>query len=65
MSSRQQINWHKASTNDIADFLSTMHDCVNKLRYNAACGCLCCGGYSEAKHLRDIDLLADRPLSVM
>ena len=49
-----------SGTNDIADFQSTMHDCVKKLRYNAACGCLCCGAArSEAKHLRDIDLLAD------
>ena len=29
------------------------------LHCNAACGCLCCGGSSEAKHLHDIDLLAD------
>ena len=29
------------------------------LRCNAAYGSLCCGGCSEANHLRDIDLLAD------
>ena len=56
---RPQVNWHKASTNDIANFQSAVHDCVNMLRCNAACGSLCCGGCSEANHLRDIDLLAD------
>ena len=57
--SRSQVNWHKASTYDIANFQSTVHDCVNMSRCNAACGSLCCGGCSEANHLRDIDLLAD------
>ena len=42
-----------------ANFQSAVHDCVKMLRCNAACGSLCCGGCSEANHLRDIDLLAD------
>ena len=42
-----------------ANFQSAVHDCLNMLRCNAACGSLCCGGCSEANHLRDIDLLAD------
>ena len=54
--SRPQVNWHKASTNDIANFQSAVHDCVNMLRCSAACGSLCCGGCSEGNHLRDIDL---------
>ena len=57
--SRSQVNWHKACTNDTADFLSTMHNNVNMLRRNTSCGCLCCGDCSEATHLHDIDFLAD------
>ena len=56
------MNWHKASTNDIANFQSAVHDCVNMLRCNAACGSLCCVGCSETNHLRDIDFLADHSL---